>query len=85
MARVIWLRAHARHVRLQEEIVLLLTEMEKTCATFHHSETKWKGREASSYPGWAARQAALWGDLRMHAATEFASVKLVYPPPDVTL
>ena len=85
MARVLWLRAHARHTRLQEEVVLLLTEMEKTCATFGHDEDQWRKREQSEFSGWAARQAALWESLRVHAAAEFDRVKQSHPPPEVDL
>ena len=88
MARVLWLRAHARHTRLQEEVVLLLTEMEKTCATFGHDKDQWRKREQreqSEFSGWAARQATLWESLRVHAATEFDQVKQLHLPPEVDL
>lgn len=84
--RVMWLRAHARKCRWEEEVVLLQEEMYRTTATFLYEAERWRTREEAATGGqkaWAARQAALWTSLRTHAKDEFATAQANHKAPSL--
>ncbi|KAI1784921.1 hypothetical protein LXA43DRAFT_1100891 [Ganoderma leucocontextum] len=64
--RMLWLRAYARKQRWEEEITLVPLEMEWTVQSFAYRATEWK--------------AAMWEELRAHAAKAFADIQRRYVP-----
>ena len=80
-----WLRAHARKSRLEEELAILDAEMMRTEDALNYELTRWSGRLDSALgPGhraWAARQGTLWRTLYMHAKDEFATARAKHSCP----
>lgn len=80
-----WLRAHARLSRFEEEVNILEAEMSRTKAALRFEENRWLVRAGDNeVPGaqaWAMRQAALWAALLEHATKEFKDARSTYRPP----
>ncbi|KAI1789363.1 hypothetical protein LXA43DRAFT_892969, partial [Ganoderma leucocontextum] len=84
MYRVVWLRAHARKTRWEEEITIIPIEMECILQSFGRIQKTWDFRynthTLSGYRAFAARQASLWGELHSHASSIFANAIDTYQP-----
>ena len=82
--RMLWLRAHARKQRWDEELELVQFEMECTIRSFARKAEEWeKWRDLGSTPGhiaFACRQRAMWLSLREHAAAAFSTARIRYTP-----
>ena len=87
MTRVVWLRAHARACRFEEEVVIVDAEMKRTENTLLYEKNQWITRSAGDItPGqrnWAKRQASLWNALHSHAAEQFRLARQKHQPPPV--
>ena len=81
---MLWLRAHARKARWDEELELVRFEMECTVRSFRRKAEDWeKWRALGSTAGhiaYANRQRAMWLSLRDHAASAFATERMKYVP-----
>ena len=85
-----WLRAHARKCRWEEEVILVEEEMRRTKETYLYEAIRWEGRgNVSGLNGgqkaWTAKQAALWKSLHSHAQREFSHITSSYVPPKLEL
>ena len=82
-----WLRAHARKRRWDEEITLVPFEMACTERALDKKVTDWESLAlAAEHPGhraYAHRQAAVWRGLRDHSAKMFSRVRVANPLPVV--
>ncbi len=78
---MIFLRAYARVLRVEEELVHVPLEMQRTLASYKTHREGWKtrGRDTSLGAGgeaWAARQAAFWHSLHGHAEAVFSAARM---------
>ena len=89
MYRVLWLRAHARKTRWEEEVEIVGEEMHRMGTSLQDRKDQWLRRTNSSlgrgYQAWAYRQAALWGTLDTHATREFSEAQRIWKAPVMSL
>lgn len=82
-----WLRAHARKRRWDEEIILVPFEMACTERALEKKVKDWEGLAlAAEHPGhraYAHHQAAVWRGLRNHTSRMFSSIRVAHPLPVV--
>ena len=82
--RMLWLRAHARKARWDEELELVKLEMECTVRSFARKAEQWEQWESLSttagHTAFAYRQRDMWLRLRDHAAAAFATGRMKYIP-----
>ncbi|KAI0739707.1 hypothetical protein C8Q80DRAFT_1111992 [Daedaleopsis nitida] len=76
--KMLWLRAYARKLRWDEELVIVLFEMDCTVWRFEKMAADWtKWGTAPRTPGhrsYAAKQTELWRELALHARVTLNSV-----------
>lgn len=89
MYRVVWLRAHARKCRWEEEVLIVDLEMDRTLAWHMRLVDTWENRRESGVSGGrkacAARQRALWQGLHDHASGVFAAARASKGMPELTI
>ena len=77
-----WLRAHARKRRWEEEVVLVPFEMECMERAFENRVAQWEllatSLELPGHRAYAYKQAAVWRGLRDHASKMFAAARVTY-------
>ena len=80
-----WLRAHARLSRFEEEVNILEAEMSRTKAALRFEENQWLVRagdeEVAGGQAWGGREAGLGSALLEHATKEFKDARSTYRPP----
>lgn len=85
--RVVWLRAHARQTRWEEELAILPIEMACVLKSFGQIVTTWDDRyrshTSSGHRAFASRQASLWKEMQDHASNVFANAITMYQPPNI--
>ena len=82
--RMLWLRAHARKARWDEELELVYLEMECTVRFFARKAEQWEEWEnlstTAGHTAFACRQRDMWLSLWDHAAAAFATGRMKYIP-----
>ena len=82
--RVVWLRAHSRKLRWEEELAVLPLEMDQSLRSLQREHANWKSRSESATKrgdkAWAARQSALWSALESHARGVYETARSRYKP-----
>ena len=80
-----WLRAHERQCRWEEERILVPHEMTCTIKTFRRRAEDWdrlaeRNKDLPGHCAYARRQSAQWVRLAKEAQVAFDKVQLMYTP-----